>query len=123
MKPIRSRGTAEQTENQPEPLAQARLQLASSPFVSRGDNMYLFVQVSLILFSVPSTSNQTPSSDLFYFVPSTNTYTKNISLDTYIPFLIHVEWDVNNFSLRFVAVSLYFSFPEIVTALLHYSSS
>lgn len=77
MKPIQRGGTAEQTENQPGPLAQARLQLASSQFLSIGGNTYLFAQASLILFPVTYIYHQTPSSDLCYVVPSTTPAQKN----------------------------------------------
>lgn len=94
------------------------------------NNIYLFVQASLILFSVTCSPNshihkiRLPlviySTLSFQQTSVQNTY----SLDTNITFFFRAEWDVNNFSLRFVAVSLYFSFPEMsLTALLHYFSS
>ena len=49
---------------------------------------------------------------------------KTYSPGTNITFLIHVEWDINDFSLRFMSVGLYFLFPEmLLIALLHYFSS
>ena len=81
------------------------------------------------MFSVTCSPNshkrkiRLPLVILYCSILSTNIWTKH-PLGTSIAFLIHVEWDINNFSPRFVAVRLYFSFPEmLLTALPHYFSS
>lgn len=94
-----------------------------------GHNIYLFAQTSLISSVTCSPNSHTHKIRfplvIYSTLPFQQTSVQNMySLDSNITFVIHVEWDVNNFSLRFVAVGLQFSFPEmLLTALLHYFSS